>query len=188
MNNEYDFPILQTDRLLLRPFKGNDLENIFKGLSHPDVIKYYGISYSTLEAAKAQLTFFAGLEATGTGRWWAICSIDNTVFYGGCGLNNLEQQHQKAEIGFWLLPEYWGNGIVPEAAALVCNYGFVELGLHRIEAVIESENSNSKKVMARMQFNYEGTLKECENKNGRFISLDRYAKLKTPTPAGNTSR
>jgi len=47
-----EFPIIKPNRILLRQFTDDDLENVFKGLSHSDVIKYYGISYDTLEATK----------------------------------------------------------------------------------------------------------------------------------------
>jgi len=177
--NAAKFPLLQTNRLLLRQFTDDDLENVFLGLSHRDVIQYYGVSYTTLEETRSQMKFFAGLEASGTGSWWAVCSAVDGVFYGGCGLNNLDKEHQKAEIGFWLLPQFWGKGIISAAVSLVCNYGFTVFHLNRIEAIIESENINSKKVMERMKFNYEGTMKECEFKNGRFISLDFYASLRS---------
>jgi len=173
------FPNLKTDRLLLRQFVADDLQNVYRGLSHPDIIKYYGVSYQTLEATKAQLLFFADLEKNETGIWWAICNHDNTVFFGASGLNDLSKEHKKAEIGFWLLPDFWGQGIITEAVPLVCDYGFNNLGLHRIEAIIETENKNSKTVMTKLNFSHEGTMKECEIKNGKFISLDIYALLKS---------
>lgn len=172
------FPTLTTDRLLLRQFQPDDLENVFKGLSHPDIIPYYGVSYDSLEATKAQMTFFADLEENGIGVWWAICSTDNQVFYGAGGLNSLSKEHRKAEIGLWLLPEFWGKGIMQEAMPLICQHGFTELGLHRIEGFVESENQNCKRAMSKLDFVYEGTMRDCEVKNGRFISLDIYARLK----------
>lgn len=177
---ETNFPIITTERLLLRQFADSDLENVFRGLSQPDVIKYYGVSYQTLEATKAQMDFFADLEINGTGIWWAICSPDNRIFYGAGGLNSLSKEHQKAEIGFWLLPDFWGKGILAEAMPAICNYGFENLGLHRIEGIVETENLNCKKAMAKLDFRHEGTMRDCEIKNGQFISLDIYAKLKTP--------
>ena len=173
------FPVLKTERHLLRQFINTDIENVFKGLSHPAVIKYYGVSYNTLEATKAQMQFFADLEKNNMGTWWAVCSPDNSIFYGGCGLNNINHRHKKGEIGYWLLPEFWGKGIVTEMVPLICNHGFTNFGLHRIEAVVETENINSKKIMAKLGFEYEGTMRECELKNGKFISLDMYAKLNT---------
>ena len=86
------FPIIKTDRLLLRQFVESDIENVFKGLSHPDIIKYYGVSYQTLEATKAQMKFFADLEKNETGIWWAVCSLDNNIFYGAGGLNSLSKE------------------------------------------------------------------------------------------------
>jgi ribosomal-protein-alanine N-acetyltransferase len=174
-----EFPIIKTERLLLRQFVDNDLENVFKGLSHPEIIKYYGVSFQTLEATKEQMTFFADLEKNETGIWWAVCSADNKTFYGAGGLSSLNKEHKKAEIGFWLISEFWGNGIMKEAMPLICNYGFYNLELHRIEGFVESENKNCKNAMAKLDFQHEGTMKECEIKNGKFISLDIYAKVKT---------
>lgn len=170
---------ITTNRLLLRPFEEPDIEYVFKGLSHPDVIKYYGVSYSSVEATKAQMQFFANLEKNKTGAWWAICNLDNSIFYGASGLNSLQKEHKKAEIGFWLLPEYWGQGIITEAVPFVCNHGFTILDLHRIEAIIETENSHSKNLMPKLGFTYEGTMRECEIKNCRYISLDIFARLNT---------
>jgi len=174
-----EFPTIKTERLLLRQFNDNDLENVYRGLSHPEIIKYYGVRYDSLEATNAQMKFFADLEKNGTGIWWAICSPDNTVFYGAGGLNSLSREHRKAEIGFWLLPGFWGNGIMQEAMPLIWNYGFDTLQLHRIEGIVETENSNCKKAMAKLGFIHEGTMRECEIKNGRFISLDIYAKFRS---------
>jgi len=171
------FPVIKTSRLLLRKFVDSDLENVFKGLSHPDIIKYYGVSYDTVEATKTQMKFFADLEDKGTGIWWAVCSSDNNSFFGAGGLNSLVKEHKKAEIGFWLFPEYWGQGIMKEVIPLICEYGFTNLGLHRIEGIVESENQNCKKAMSKLGFVQEGTMIDCEIKNGRFISLDIYAKL-----------
>ena len=172
-----EFPTLKTERLLLRQFVASDIENVFKGLSHPDIIKFYGVSYQTVEATKEQMDFFADLEKEETGIWWAICSLDNQKFYGAGGLNNLNKEHKKAEIGFWLLTDFSGQGIMNEAMPLLCDYGFYKLGLHRIEGIVETENINCKKAMAKLNFDLEGTMRDCEIKNGKFISLDIYAKL-----------
>ncbi|HEX5625455.1 MAG TPA: GNAT family protein [Saprospiraceae bacterium] len=169
--------LLKTDRLLLRPFADHDLPMVFKGLSHPQVIPYYGVRYDSLEATNAQMEWFAALEKNGTGQWWAICSSHNRIFYGAGGLNNLNREHRKAEIGFWLLPEYWGQGILAEAVPLILDYGFHKLELHRIEAFVETENQNCIRALAKLPFEHEGTMRDCEIKNGRKISLDIYARL-----------
>lgn len=174
---EFEFPILKTEKLLLRKFIQGDLENVYLGLSHPDVIKYYGISYDSLEATKMQLKYFDDLEKTGTGIWWAICSPDNKLFYGAAGLNNMSQIHKRAEIGFWILPDFWRKGIVTESIPLICNYAFNDLEIHRIEAQVETENVNCKKTMKKLDFIHEGTLVDYELKDGKYISLDIFAKF-----------
>lgn len=173
-----EFPIIKTERLLLRQFKENDLQNVFKGLSNPDIIKYYGISFDSLEATKEQIDWFAQLEKSETGIWWAVCSLDNKTFYGAGGLNSLNKEHKKAEIGFWLLTDFWGQGIMTEAMPIICNYGFNNLGLHRIEGFVDSDNINCKKAMSKLNFQYEGTMRDCEMKDNKFISLDIYAIIK----------
>lgn len=172
-----EFPQIKTNRLLLRQLENNDLEKVFEGLSHPDVIKYYGISFDSLEATKEQMSWFADLEKHKTGIWWAICSVDNKTFYGAGGLNDMKKEHKKAEIGFWLLPEFWRQGIMTEAIPLICNFGFDTLGLHRIEGFVDSGNINCKQALAKLGFKHEGTMIDCEISKGKFISLDIYAKL-----------
>jgi [ribosomal protein S5]-alanine N-acetyltransferase len=169
---------MKTNRLLLRRFINDDIENVFKGLSHPQVIQYYGVSYSSLEETKTQMKWFDEIEQNKTGQWFAICSVNNKIFYGGCGLNSINTEHRKGEIGYWLIPDFWNKGIITEALPLVCEHGFTRLELHRIEAVVETENEKSKKTILKAGFIYEGTMKECEWKNGKYISLDMYAKLK----------
>ncbi|WP_159521706.1 GNAT family N-acetyltransferase [Sunxiuqinia indica] len=178
MNIAIDFPIIETNRFILRQFTGSDLRNVFKGLSHPDVIQYYGISFDTIEGTKEQITWFRDLEKNGTGIWWAICKKEDLTFIGAGGLNDLEKENRKAEIGFWLLPENWGNGIMKEVMPVICNYGFEKLGLHRIEGFVESENKNCKSGLAKLDFKHEGTMIDCELKNGRYVSIDIYALIK----------
>ena len=169
---------LHTARFLLRQFNTDDLTAVFKGLSDPEVIRYYGISYSNLEETVKQLTWFNDLQKNETGIWWAICDIKTKNFYGAIGFNDLSKIDKKAEIGFWLLPEYWGTGIIKEVANSVCHYAFEKLSLNKIEAVVETENANSKKVLKKMGFEYQETKKNCEIKNGKLISLAIYTKIK----------
>lgn len=172
------YPTITTQRLLLRQIVDTDIENVFKGLSDPKINKHYGVSFKTMEDTKEQMNFYSGLIENGTGIWFAVCSPDNKIFYGAGGLNSLNKVHKKAEIGFWLLTEFWGQGMMAESMPLICDYGFEKLGLHRIEGFVESDNINCKRAMSKLDFCKEGTMKDCEIKNEKFISLDIYAKLK----------
>lgn len=172
-----NFPFISHQNILLRQIISSDINNVYKGLSHPDVIKYYGVSYHSLAATEEQMLWFKEIEQNKTGIWWAIVNSDDTLFYGAVGLNNLSNIHKKAEIGYWLLPEYWGQKIMADAVPLVCEYAFQTLKIHRIEALVETENMASKQLLAKLNFNFEGTLVDYEIKNGAYISLDIYAKF-----------
>jgi len=65
-----------------------------------------------------------------------------------------------------------------EAFPLSCNYGFETLGLNRIEGFVDSENRNCKKAIEKLNFNLEGTMRDCEIKDGKFLSIDIYSRLK----------
>ncbi|UJH90475.1 GNAT family N-acetyltransferase [Antarcticibacterium sp. 1MA-6-2] len=175
------FPEIKTERLLLRQFQQDDLENVFYGLSHPEVIRYYGVNYKSLEETQKQIKWFRELDVTGTGIWWAITSLEEKQFLGGIGINSLNEDHQKAEIGYWLLPDFWGKGIIAEAGRELIQYAFKNLNLHRIEAYVEDGNQNSEKLLEKLDFNYEGTMGDCEIKNGNFISVKIYARLNKKT-------
>jgi [ribosomal protein S5]-alanine N-acetyltransferase len=175
MNSQ--FPIYKTKRFVLRQFDENDLDNVFQGLSDPAVIKYYGVHFDSREETKKQIAWFAELEKEGTGIWWAICSEDHSIFYGAAGLYYLNKVHRKAELGCWIIPEFWGKGIMQEVVPVVIDHGYRMMDIHRIEGFVESENLNCKKAMVKMDFVHEGTMRECEIKNGKWISLDIYARL-----------
>jgi len=172
------FPTLTTERLLLREILQDDIYVIFKGFSNPQVIKHFGVSFSTLEATQEQMDWYANMIKQDTGRCWAICSADNKIFYGVCTLNFWKKEHRKVETGYWIFPEYWGKGIVPEALSKIFEYGFTVMNLHRIAAEVEEDNPGSIAVLKKSGFTYEGTLRECEIKDGRFINLEVYALLK----------
>jgi ribosomal-protein-alanine N-acetyltransferase len=171
---------LHTQRLLLRPFGPADLENVFAGLSHPEVIRHYGVSFTSLEATQEQVDWYDSIEREGTGLWRAICAKEDGAFLGAIGLNNIVQHHRRGEIGFWLMPEHQGKGYVSEALPVIIEHSFGALGLHRIEAEVETENAASAKVLLKAGFAHEGTLRDCEWKDGRSISLDVFAKLSEP--------
>jgi len=168
---------MKSTRIKLRKVNQSDIESIHRGLSHPDVIKYYGVSYMTLEATQEQMDWYANLERTGTGQWFAVEDISTGTFLGAGGFNDVDNTHHKAEIGFWLLPEYWGKGYMKEAMPLLLQYGAGDLALHRIEGFVDPENANCKKAIVKCGFDYEGTMRDCEVKDGAYISTDIYAKI-----------
>jgi ribosomal-protein-alanine N-acetyltransferase len=171
------FPVLNTSRLRLRQIVKADQQNIFKGLSHAAIVQFYGVRFSSFEEAQEQMDWYATLEKEQTGIWWAIYSSGNH-FLGACGFNNWNHEHRRAEVGFWLFPDFQGKGIMTEALTCICEYAFDVMGLHRIEGLVESRNTASKRLLDKLAFVHEGTMRDCEWKDGRYISLDIYALIR----------
>ncbi|MDQ3278118.1 MAG: GNAT family N-acetyltransferase [Bacteroidota bacterium] len=166
-----------TDRLLLREVQPEDQAFIFEGLSHPEVIPFYGVRYDSFDATGAQMDWYRKLREDGTGLSWIIINHQTGEKMGDISVYAFKPEHNKAEVGFWLLPTYWNRGYAAEALQAVINYWKAEKALHRLEAFVEEGNRASSNLLERAGFQYEGTMRDCEVKNGRYISLHIYALL-----------
>lgn len=165
------FPELTTERLLLQEVKAEDQEFIFRGLSHPDVIPFYGVRYDSFEATKAQMDWYRNIYEQGTGISWKIVDKRTKENIGDIAVYLYKPEHNKAEVGFWLLPQYWNRGFAAEALTAVINYWKTEKGLRRLEGFVEEGNAASRKLLEKAGFQYEGKMVDCEIKNGNYISL-----------------
>lgn len=108
---------------------------------------------------------------------FAIRNADGKII-GGIGFEKLYKlpTHQ-AEIGYWLSKQYWGQGIMPEVIQKFCNYGFSELSLVRISAMVFIFNIRSCKVLEKSGFIKEGVLRKFYLKNGNIFDGVLYSKI-----------
>ena len=169
---------MKTKRFKLREIEQSDIVNIHRGLSDLKLTKYYDVYFPTIEATQKQMDWYADLKKNNTGIWWGVYSKETNEFCGAGGFNNLDEKHKKAEIGFWLLPEYWGRGIMKEVMPKIFEEGFENLDLNRIEGYVLSQNDKCNKALEQINFNFEGKMRECEFKNGEFIDINIYSVIK----------
>ncbi len=169
----------ETQNYFLKEIEDSDIENIYRGLSDPEITRYYDVHYPTLEATKEQMEWYKNLRKNKTGLWWGIYDKKHQQFCGAGGFNDWDRKHKRAEIGFWLLKEYWGKGILKEVMPLLFEMGFTQLDLRRIEGYVVSDNSKCKRALGKINFTYEGTMRDYEVKNNETISLDIYSVLKS---------
>ncbi|WP_196893698.1 GNAT family N-acetyltransferase [Aureivirga marina] len=169
---------MKTENYTLKEIQDSDIENIYKGLSDPEITQFYDVHFPTLEATKEQMEWYADLKKNGTGIWWGIYN-ENEEFCGAGGFNSLEKENQKAEIGLWLLKEFWGKGILKEVMPKLFEIGFTTLNLNRIEGFVVSENSKCRAALSKINFTHEGTMREWEIKNGEKIDVAIYSILKS---------
>lgn len=158
----------------LVPITDEDIHDIFRGLSHPEVIKYYGVSYKTLEATQEQMQWYKSLQEHQTGIWWKIVNETNE-FVGACGFN--DRQDDKAEIGFWILPEYWKQGYAVKAVTFALHYATTVMGLTKVEALVDTENRACIRFMDKLGFKFVRTITGYEIKDERPIDLVYYLKV-----------
>lgn len=173
------FPEIRTERLWLRRIVEEDIIYVHKGLSHPEVIRFYGVSYTTLEATTEQMEFYRKTLEDRSGIFWAICDRNTGEFMGVGGFYEYSEVHRKAEVGYWLLPEYWSKGFMTEGMGALVEYGFTRMHLHRIEGFVETPNIACRRAMDKLNFRHEGKLRDYERKNGEFISLEVYSLLES---------
>src|SRR5687767_5558497 len=124
------FPILLTPRTTLREITEADADHIFDLFSQEEVIRHYGQEKLTIiQEALMLIDIFAENYRNKKGMRWGIERLDTCELIGTVGFNLLNQKHKRAEIGYELHPQHWGQGYASEAAAAVMAYGFNNLQL-----------------------------------------------------------
>ncbi|WP_300669121.1 GNAT family protein [Soonwooa sp.] len=180
MINIETFPILTTERLVLRELKVSDAEALFSYFSKDEVTIYYDLyTFTSVEEAD-------DLIKTWQERWqkkdtirWAICLKNNPEkLIGTCGFHNFSPPNFRAEIGYELHPDFWQKGLMTEAIACILNFGFETLQLHRIEAFIDPENISSRKLLEKVKLQSEGILRDYFFEKERFVDAEIFALLK----------
>jgi ribosomal-protein-alanine N-acetyltransferase len=172
------FPNLETERLLLRRLTINDAEEILTLRGNPEIMKFIPrpLAKSKEEALEHIAIIDAKIESN-EGINWAITLKNNSKLIGIIGHYRISTENYRAEIGYMLLPEFHGKGIITEAIKEVVNYGFNQMKLHSIEGIIDPENYASAAVLEKNGFVKEAHLKEAEFYEGKFLDKVIYSIL-----------
>lgn len=171
----HQYPVLKSPRLHMRQMTAGDTQKVYEGLSDKKVIRYYGVSYQSLTATEAQMEWYEELWMQKTGLWWAVCDRETKAFLGACGFNYYKPELKQAEVGYWLLPQYWGKGYASEALQTAMDFILRETDVERVEAYIERGNNDSDKLLKKHGFVQERIMENCELKNDKWITLLLFA-------------
>lgn len=167
---------LRTERLYLMKMKGSDASHLFKIWSDPVVTRFMNImNYSNESQAKEMIQLLDELAAQGKAIRYSIFETKTNQIIGSCGFNSLDYKNSKAEIGYELDHHFWGKGYGSEAIACLVNYAFGELEFTRIEAIVEPKNTNSIKLLQKLGFKFDGTLKNKEKEKSAPLNI--YSRL-----------
>lgn len=172
------FPILETERLILRELVEADAQAILDCFSNPDVLRYYGQSpLTSVVQVKQIIGNFAINYNKKVGVKWGIerKGIDGII--GTIGFQEWSHEYMRADISYALSPEHWGNGYATEVVKAVITYGFEEIGLKRIGAVVFVENDSSNKLLEKLGFINEGVLRNYMYQDGVPYDTNIYSLL-----------
>ncbi len=166
----------QSDRLGYRPVAETDIPHLHTALTDPRVIEYMSIRFTTQEPGREQWDWYQSQLSAGTALFLSVFRQSDHAFCGVCSLYYYDAGNCHAELGYWLLPEYWGMGYALEACKVTLAAARQQWPeLHRVEAIIESEHGASRKVLEKCGFALEGVLREAELKQGKWIDLEVWA-------------
>ena len=161
------FPILETERLILREIIKEDADVVFTTFSNDDVIRYYGQEkLKSIEEAEKIIDIFSAAYSGKRGIRWGIERKDTQEIIGTIGFHAWLPNYKRAEIGYEIHPKHWRNGYTYEALLEIIPYGFGVLGLARIGAIVFTENEASNKLLTKIGFQNEGLLRNYMYQNG----------------------
>ena len=172
------FPVLATERLVLRRAAASDVKEIFALRSDISIMKYIPRPLVTnLDEALEHINNIDAKIESKEGINWGITLKGDDTLIGIIGFYRINAENYRAEIGYILHPSQSGKGLISEAVKKLVTYGFNTMNLHSIEAVIAPENVASAKVLEKNGFVQEGLFKENQYFEGRFLDSAVYSLL-----------
>jgi ribosomal-protein-alanine N-acetyltransferase len=173
------FPVLTTERLLLRQIDAADAPAILALRSSELVMQYINKERAkNLEDAMAFVERVNTGLSTGEGITWGMALKEAPEkLIGTIGLWRIIKQHYRAEIGYMLHPDLWGKGYTNEATKAVIDCGFTTIQLHSIEAHINPDNAASAGLLESNGFVKEAYFKEDYFYEGKFLDSAIYSLL-----------
>ena len=154
-------PTLNTSRLRLRPFSDADADALFALHSSVSVLRYWDSpAWSQQGRAGRFIAACRQMAEEGTGARLAVDRASDGAFLGWCSLTRWNPDHRSASMGYCFDEAAWGHGYATEAARAVLEWSFETLDLNRVQAETDTRNAASARVLEKLGFVREGTLRE----------------------------
>lgn len=174
------FPIIETERLVLREITKKDADRFFLLRSNKDAMRYIDKPLAeSVDEIKSFIKYIEQKRKDNEAISWGVTLKDKGELIGTISYHSIQKENYRAELGYMLLPEYWHKGLISEAIPKVIDYGFNNMKLHSIEANINPDHNVSRKVLEKFKFKKEAHFKENHFFNGKFYDTEIYSLLKT---------
>ncbi|QCA29556.1 N-acetyltransferase [Vagococcus xieshaowenii] len=138
---------METERLLLRPVDLIDAASMYDYASDEEVSQFVFPTHQSIQETQQAIAEFFINNSLGK---YAIVLKETQQMIGTIDLQNIDEKNRKAEIGYTLSKNYWGQGLVPEAAKQLLWLAFCQLKLNVVSAIHDIDNPNSGRVMEKI--------------------------------------
>lgn len=169
-----------TPRLILRPHRPTDLDDLTRFHSDPEVVRYVPWPVRNREATREALSQKISRGHPDDAEAWLVLAMERTEdgrVIGEVLLKRDPENRRLGEIGYAVAQDAWGHGYVPEAARAVLDFGFGTLGMHRISAICDVRNDGSWRVMEKLGMRREAHFLENSWFKDEWTSTYEYALL-----------
>lgn len=182
MNGQFNFasfPMLTTKRLQLRQLTHTDSEAMMAIFGEPEMLLYLNDDpVNSPEKAVGLIDWLNQQFEIRQGVNWGITLLEDERLIGQCGVHGWDQSNQHVDIGYHVLPAYWGNGYATEAAHAIVGWCFDHLHVHRVQADCTDGNLGSERVLLKCGFKVEGVWRESCWEHGRFVDIKQFGMLR----------
>ena len=147
--------MIETERLILRPWQEQDAEDLYTYASNPEVGPPAGWPpHTSVDNSRELIKTVLSKPET-----YAVCLKDGTPI-GSIGLHlngstDMTDRDDECELGYWIGKPYWGQGLIPEASRALMRYAFEELGMRAVWCGYYDGNEKSRKVQTKLGFVYQ---------------------------------
>ncbi len=171
-------PEIDTERLVLRPIKMKDVDDMFEYSCNKELTEYLlWYPHENKGYTKEYLKLVCKRIRSGAFYDWAVVKKQSGKMIGTCGFTSIDTDNRKGEIGYVINPDFKGRGYATEAARAVIDFGFDVLSLNRIEAKFMQGNDSSLRVMQKLGMTFEGYMREAMYVKGRYRTIGQCAIL-----------
>lgn len=172
------FPVITTERLRLRQLTHADAPAIKALFSDAQVLEFL------VEPPVELIDWLNGHYKNQVAARWGITLDGDDRVIGTVGFHRWDRQNRHADLGYDLMPAYWGRGYATEAARAVVDWCFERLNLHRMQADCTLGNVRSERTILKLGFLQEGVWREQYWEHGRFVDIQQFGLLRREWEAG----
>ncbi len=173
-------PVLETDRLVLRPVLKRDAKDIFAYASDPEVARYVlWEPHRTVADTRSYIRYMRSLYRRGFPASWAVTLRETGRVIGTVGFMWYSEASCSAEVGYSFSRAFWNRGIATEALSAVIRSVFASLPVNRLEAQHDLRNPASGRVMEKCGMRKEGILRQRMKNKGEFIDTVLWSILRS---------